>query len=50
MKEIKFKIWYDDQPNEVVDRIALQLQSFGLEIIELDGGDGFIEYEIKPLK
>ncbi len=50
MKEIKFKIWYDDQPNEVVDRIAAQLQSFGLEIIELDGSDGFIEYEIKPLK
>jgi len=50
MKEVKFKIWYDDQANEVVDRIASQLQSFGLEIIELDGGDGFIEYEIKPLK
>ena len=50
MKEVKFKIWYDDQSNEVVDRIASQLQSFGLEIIELDGGDGFIEYEIKPLK
>jgi len=50
MKEVKFKIWHDDQPNEVVDKIASQLQSFGLEIIELDGGDGFIEYEIKPLK
>ena len=50
MKEVKFKIWYDDQANEVVDRIASQLQSFGLEIIELDDVDGFIEYEIKPLK
>lgn len=50
MKEIKFKIWNDDQPNEVVDKIAVQLGSFGLEIIQLEGGDGFIEYEIKPLK
>lgn len=50
MQENKFKIWYDDQPNEVVDKLATQMKSFGLEIIELDGGDGFMEYEIKPLK
>ncbi len=51
MKEVKFKIWYDDQPNDVVDRIASQLKSYGLDLIELDGGgDGYIEYEIKPLK
>lgn len=50
MKEVKFKIWYDDQPNDVVDKIASQLKSYGLEIIELDGGDGYMEYEIKPLK
>jgi hypothetical protein len=48
-EEVKFKIWYDDQPNDVVDRIASQLKSYGLEIVELDGGDGFMEYEIKPL-
>ena len=50
MNEVKFKIWYDDQPNDVVDKIASQLKSYGLEVIELDGGDGFMEYEIKPLK
>lgn len=50
MQENKFNIWYDDQPNEVVDKIATQLKSFGLEVIELDGGAGFMEYEIKPLK
>ena len=50
MKEVKFKIWYDDQPNDVVDKIASQLKSYGLEVIELDGGDGFMEYAIKPLK
>jgi hypothetical protein len=50
MNEVKFKIWYDDQPNDVVDKIASQLKSYGLEVIELHGGDGFMEYEIKPLK
>ncbi len=50
MKEVKFNIWYDDEPNDVVDKIASQLKSYGLEIIELDGGVGFMEYEIKPLK
>jgi hypothetical protein len=50
MKEVRFKIWYDDQPNDVVDRISSQLNSFGLVVVELDGGDGFMEYEIKPLK
>ncbi len=50
MEEVKFKIWYDDQPNDVVDKITNQLKFFGLEVVELDGGDGFIEYEIKPLK
>jgi len=50
MNKVKFKIWYDDQPNDVVDKIASQLKSYGLEVIELDGGDGFMEYEIKPLK
>jgi hypothetical protein len=50
MKEVKFNIWYDDEPNDVVDKIASQLKSYGLEIVELDGGGEFIEYEIKPLK
>jgi hypothetical protein len=50
MKEVKFKIWYDDQPNDVVDRIGSQLESYGLKIVELDGVGEFIEYEIKPLK
>jgi hypothetical protein len=50
MEKVKFKIWYDDQVDEVVDKISEQLKSFGLEVSELDGGDGFMEYEIKPLK
>ena len=50
MKEVKFKIWYDDQPNDVVDKISSQLNLYGLEIIVLYAGDGYLEYEIKPLK
>jgi hypothetical protein len=50
MKEVKFKIWSDDQPNDVVDKISSQLKYYGLEVIVLDGDDGFIEYEIKPLR
>jgi hypothetical protein len=46
----KFKVWYDDQPNEVVDTIDANLAEFGLEIKELEGGDGFNEYEIIKLK
>ena len=50
MKEVKFKIWCDDQANDVVDKISSQLNSYGLEIIVLYAGDGYLEYEIKPLK
>lgn len=47
--EKKFKIYYDDQPNDVVDRISTLLYEFGLIIRELDGGDGWVEYEIGEL-
>ncbi len=50
MEEVKFKIWCDDQPNDVVDKISSQLNSYGLEIIVLYAGDGYLEYEIKPLR
>jgi hypothetical protein len=43
---IKFKIEYDDQPNDVVDKMAAKLKLFGILIKPLDGGDGFEEYEI----
>ena len=45
----KFRIVYDDQPNDVVDKIAEKLEVFGIYIQELDGGDGFMEYEIKKI-
>ena len=47
---MKFKVWYDDQVEDVVDRISSELKTFGLTIKVLDGGDGFMEYEIVSLK
>lgn len=46
MKKNKFKIEYDMQPNEIVDEISESLSIFNLEIIECDGGDGWVKYEI----
>jgi hypothetical protein len=47
----KFKISYDDQPNEVVNTISSILASFGLEIIETNiDQECIVEYEIKVLK
>jgi hypothetical protein len=47
--ESKFKVWYDDDQMNVVDRVKQAIRPFGLEIVELEGGDGWIEYEIKKL-
>ena len=49
MKE-NFKVVYDDQPNDVVDKVVSALTPFlkdGVNINELGGGDGYIEYEIE---
>jgi hypothetical protein len=44
---MKFKIHYDDQPNDGVDRLASILKKeFGITVTQLDGGDGFEEYEV----
>lgn len=46
---MKFKINYDDQPNEVVDKISSELRKYGLTIREIDSDDGYIDYEIIEL-
>lgn len=46
----KFKIYYDEQPNEVVDSVAGALSNFGLTIEQLDGGDGCIEYQVMRIE
>ena len=46
MKETTFTIEHDDQPNDVVYRIAGALSILGFDIKELEGGDGFQEYKI----
>ena len=48
--KMKFKIYYDDQPNEVVDRISSILKNFNINVEDLNGGDGFMEYDITEIK
>lgn len=43
---IKFRVEYDDTPDQVVDKAAAKLRLFGVLIKPLGGGDGFEEYEI----
>jgi len=42
----KFRVNYDDQPNDVVDTISSALLNFNLTIEEIDGGDGWIDFAI----
>lgn len=43
---IKFKVEYDDTPDRVVEKMAEKLKLFGILVKQLDGGDGFEEYQI----
>ena len=44
--DAKFKIEYDNQPNEVVDIISSRLKEFGLTIKVADEDDGVMIYEV----
>jgi len=42
----KFKVFYDDQPDDGVNRLSSIIEKFGIQVIRLDGGDGFEEFEV----
>lgn len=46
MEESIFTLWYDDNPNDVVDTISKALKIFGLMIEEIpqekDAGQGYV--------
>jgi len=42
----KFRVVYDDQPDEIVDKISNALKSHGLTIEYADGEDGYMDYVI----
>jgi hypothetical protein len=44
--DTKFTIEYDHRPDQIVDIISGVIQQFGLKIIEVEGFDGFVDYEI----
>ena len=37
----KFKVFYDDQPDDGVNRLSSIIEKVGIQVIRLDGGDGF---------
>ena len=44
--EKTFTIYYDDQPDEIVDKIDKALEVFGMGIEYTEGGDGSQSYVI----
>ncbi len=48
--ETIFRVYHDDNQLDVVEIISYKLKEFGLTIKELDGGDGWDEYEIVKIE
>jgi hypothetical protein len=46
----EFRIVYDDQPDEVVDKVSDALEEYGLTIEYGDGDDGYQEYKIVKIE
>ena len=40
----KIKLEYDDQPNDVIDKINEILEKYNLQFFEGKGGDDWVEY------
>ncbi len=45
----RFKIYYDVQPDEVVDKISSILKPFGIIIKWVGDGDSYFEYQITKI-
>jgi len=46
----KIRINYDDDVLDIVSTFSSLLAKFGLELVELEGGDGYMEYQVQPQK
>jgi len=40
------KIYYDDDPYSIISKVNDLISSCGIEIIEGDSDDGWVEYEV----
>ena len=49
MENNKFKIYYDDQPFDIISDISSILKSFGVKIKCVGDGDGYVEYKITKI-
>ena len=47
--EVKFTIYHDDQPDDIVDKIDKALEAFDMGIEYAEGGDGSQSYVITDL-
>jgi len=46
---MKIRIDYDDQPNDVVEKINKALKHVGFEVKDDEGGEGFVVYKLSPV-
>lgn len=44
-----FKIYHDDTPDAVTDRITSVLREFGIQVSNTEGGDGYMEYKVSRI-
>jgi hypothetical protein len=49
--DLKFRVYYDQRADEIVDMISEKLEQFGLRINCIEGiNDGFDDYEIEKIE
>ena len=49
-KDLKFRVYYDNRADEIVEMISERLEQFGLEINWIQAeNDGFDDYVIKKI-
>jgi hypothetical protein len=50
MEEKTFTVYHDDGADQIVDKIAIILESYGLSVVALsEDGAEFLTYKIEPL-
>ena len=50
-KDLKFRVYYDDDAFAIVDAISERIKQFGLTINCIEGvNDGFEDFEIKKIE
>lgn len=48
--EEKITIYYDDQPDDIIEKVDKALETFGMGIEYAEGGDGYQTYVITEVE